>query len=150
MKLPCTMFALTLTLAGSASASAAPCANFMIQSVESLTVQEIGQLADPLVQSAGQYTAVLRVFDPENRPHRRDMQAAAFLLVGKGDIGEVPVGALIWSTGPVALKLEALPTRGFKIIGERDGEPCSPMALEIQIVADGTVLADKQELGKVR
>lgn len=148
MKVPCSAFALTLALAG--NASAAPCANFKMEPVESLTVQQIGQLANPLVKSAGQYTLVLRVFDPEDRPHRGDMQAAAFLLVGTGDIGEIPVGALIWSTEAVELKLETLSTGGFKITGARFDQSCSPATLAIRVIADGNVMSGEQKLGRVR
>ena len=148
MKVPCSVSVLTLVLAGNASAT--PCVNFKIEPVESLTVQQIGQFASTLVQSAGQYTVVLRMFDPEDRPSRGDMQAAGFLLVGRGDIGEVPVGALIWSSGPIVLQLETVPTGDFRIMGGRFDDVCTPVGLKVGVHADGMVFVDQQEIGKVR
>jgi hypothetical protein len=82
------------------------------------------------------------------------MQAGALLMVALGDIGETPVGALIWTSKTVELAVEKLstgkaPPEGFRIIARRYDENCSAATVEVHVLADGTVLAGQQPLGKL-
>src|SRR5262245_29289035 len=100
------LFALAATLATASNAMSAPWSSLEIEAVKSMTTQQVGQLADRQMESAGRYVVVLWPFDSESFPRRGSKRAVAFLLVAMGDIDEYPVGALVWTTEAVDLKLE--------------------------------------------
>lgn len=77
------------------------------------------------------------------------MEAVALLIVATGDLGEQPVGALIWSTGAAELRLENLPRDGFRIVAGKAEENCASSIFEIHVLADGRVRANQQVIGKL-
>lgn len=134
----------------SAHVNSAPCTNIRFETVKSLSIRQISQFATEQAEHDDRHALVLRSFDSEDRPWRDSWQAGALLMVATGDLGETPVGALIWTTELVELRAEKLPAEGFRIIAKRYDETCSPVTVEVHVLADGTVRADRQRLGELK
>jgi hypothetical protein len=136
------------TLSGMATAGS--CARLELEAVSSLTIKQVGQLATDMTESGAHYAAALREFDRESHSTRGALHAAALLLVGMGDIDEDPVGALVWSSEVVDLSLKHLGNDEFMITAHGAGKGCTPAQIGFRVIADGTVVAGHQLLGKVR
>ena len=131
-------------------ADAKPCESVVVEPVRALSVQQVGQLASRQTQSNSAYTALLWSFDVEDRPRRQGMTSIGFLLVSTGDLGAQPVGALIWVSKLVNAQLQKNTEDGFNIVVGDAGATCSQSIVSIHVLADGTVLADSKNLGKVK
>jgi hypothetical protein len=108
------------------------------------------QLTDRIAESTARFSVVLWKFDSESYPRHGSSQAVAFLLVGMGDIEEQPVGALIWSSEAVTLTLEKVADTWIRITSTGSNQACVPVSVEVRMLADGTVIAGNQILGKVQ
>jgi hypothetical protein len=132
------------------TAIADPCVKLELETVQSLTIKQVGQLATDKVESGVRYVARLRMFDSESHAVRGAQHAAALLLIGMGDIDENPVGALVWSSEVVDLSLKHLGNDEFLMTAHGAGKDCTPVNIKFRVGADGTVVAGHQLLGKVR
>jgi hypothetical protein len=125
------------------------CPAGLIESVDGLTTQQIGQLANHEMQSTAEYAVVLWTFDPEDAPRKESKIAIGFLIVSRGDIGDVPVGALIWSSEPANLKLTKSRDGGFDIHFSSSSNDCLPSVVTVRVQANGVVKASERVLGKL-
>jgi hypothetical protein len=126
------------------------CAVPTFEPVQTLTTQQVGQLANHQVQSSGQHSVLLWSFDEEDRPARGAKVALAFLLVSTGDIGGAPVGALIWADGSLRALLKVGARNDLAIEFVDLHRKCANTSAAIRVQADGTVMAGGQRLGQLK
>ena len=134
----------------SCDAVAGACGVVAVEPVRALSVQRIGQLASHQVQATSDYTVLLWSFDVEGRPTRGSMRAVAFVLVSRGDLGDVPVGAIIWTDSPGPTTVQAYNGAGFPIVIGDDGASCVAPKILFSIGTDGTVSVGSKRLGQIK
>jgi hypothetical protein len=143
------IIAAIVSIGTACSANESACVAPSIEPVQSLTTQQVGQLATHQVQTSGQHSAVLWSFDEEDRPRRGAKIALGFLLVSTGDIGSQPVGALIWTDRSARAVLKGA-SDGFVIEFANTDRKCADVISAIHVRVDGTVVADDRPLGRLK
>lgn len=148
-----TLAASLLTI--SAAAETAKCQVFEFEKKESISIQDVGRLAEQKVNSGGAGTITYWLFDEEDRPVRSNKHAVAFIMMRTGDLGETPVGGFLWTNGSADLATAAIEspnkekTVSLTITGREKSPGCKAASFTITLQTNGEVYANGLRVGTV-
>ena len=143
-----------LCLSSLASTGAEACDYFRFETKTSLSIQDIGRLSFGRTYSAGVGSILYWPFDVEDHAVKGDYDAAGLVIARQGDLGEIPIGGVLWARGPVSSPTQRRAdnsndmvvtfTPSVQIPG------CETAEFIITLKSDGSVYTNDQKIGNVR